>query len=128
MHLAGVLDLAAETARVEKELAKLDQDLAGVERKLANPELRRSKAPAEVVEKDRARAEELREKRGKLEAHRAMLSGTEANLARRDTMENQNEPTPVAEIPVAAPAPVQPVAVTACSRRRACDVCRLNRR
>jgi valyl-tRNA synthetase len=104
VHLAGVLDLAAESARIEKELAKVDQDLAGIERKLANPEFVQ-KAPQEVVEKDRARADELREKRGKLEAHRAMLSPTEANLARRDTMENQNEPKPVVE---AAPAPVQP--------------------
>jgi valyl-tRNA synthetase len=105
VHLAGVLDMAAETVRVEKELAKLDQDLAGIERKLGNPEFVR-KAPADVVDKDRARADELREKRGKLEAHRAMLSGTEANLARRDNVENQNEPKPVAES--AAPAPVQP--------------------
>jgi valyl-tRNA synthetase len=105
VHLAGVLDLAAETARVEKELSRLEQDLAGIERKLANAEFVR-KAPAEVVDKDRARADELREKRGKLDAHRAMLSGTEANLARRDNVENQNEPKPVTES--AAPAPVQP--------------------
>ncbi len=113
--LAGVLDLVAETARVEKELAKVDQDLAGIERKLGNPDFVR-KAPADVVDKDRARAEELREKRGKLEAHRAMLSGTEANLARRDTMENQNEPKPVESeaaapvqpAPAAAPAPAAP--------------------
>ena len=107
LHLAGVLDLSAEVARVEKELARLDQDLAGIERKLANPSFVQ-KAPAEVVEKDRARADELREKRGKLEAHRAMLSGTEANPARRDTMENQIPPMPVAEIPAAEPAPVEP--------------------
>ena len=55
-------------------------------------------APPEVVEKDRARAEELREKRGKLEAHRAMLSGTAgppaADPARREPMENENPQNP----------------------------------
>jgi len=105
VHLAGVVDLAAEVARVDKELERLEEDLAGIDRKLKNPDFIR-KAPVEVVDKDRARADELREKRGKLEAHRAMLSGTEANPARRDTMENQNEPKPVAES--AAPAPVEP--------------------
>jgi len=107
LYLAGVLDLAAEIARVEKELTRLDQDLSGIEGKLANPSFVQ-KAPAEVVEKDRARAGELREKRGKLEAHRAMLSGTEANTARRDTMENQIPPMPVAEMSAAEPAKVEP--------------------
>ena len=65
-----------------------------IERKLANPSFV-EKAPPEVVEKDRARAEELREKRGKLEAHRAMLSDTldspAANPGRREPMENENQ-------------------------------------
>ncbi|BDG01623.1 valine--tRNA ligase [Anaeromyxobacter oryzae] len=104
--LAGVIDLAAETARVEKEIAKVEQDLAGIERKLQNPSFVQ-KAPPEVVEKDRARAEELREKRGKLDAHRAMLSGSEANPARRDSMENQNEPKTTNDTPADA-APAQP--------------------
>jgi len=95
--LVGAIDLAAELARIDKEIAKLDGDLSGIEKKLANPSFVQ-KAPAEVVEKDRARADELREKRGKLHAHRAMLSGTVdspgANPGRRESMENQNEQNP----------------------------------
>jgi valyl-tRNA synthetase len=92
--LAGAVDLAAESARIDKEVAKLEQDLATLEKKLANPSFVQ-RAPAEVVEKDRARAAELREKRGKLEAHRAMLSGTldspDADPGRREPMENENQ-------------------------------------
>jgi valyl-tRNA synthetase len=99
--LAGVIDLGAELARVDKEVAKVDSDLAGIDRKLQNPAFVQ-KAPPEVVEKDRARAEELREKRSKLEAHRAMLSGSEPNPARRDTVETQNEQKPTQETPAAA--------------------------
>jgi valyl-tRNA synthetase len=95
--LAGAVDVGAESARIDKEIAKLDADLAGITRKLANPAFV-EKAPPEVVEKDRARAEELREKRGKLLAHRAMLSATVdspgANPGRRESMENQNEQNP----------------------------------
>jgi valyl-tRNA synthetase len=74
--LAGAIDVAAESARIAKEVGKVEADLAGIERKLANPSFV-ERAPAEVVEKDRARAEELREKRRKLEAHRDMLAETE---------------------------------------------------
>jgi valyl-tRNA synthetase len=92
--LAGAVDVAAETARISKDIEKVEQDLAGIERKLANPSFV-AKAPPEVVEKDRARADELREKRGKLEAHRAMLSGTldlpGASPGRREPMENENQ-------------------------------------
>ncbi len=59
--LAGAIDVQAELGRIDKEFAKLEQDLAGIEKKLANPNFVQ-KAPAEVVEKDRARADELREK------------------------------------------------------------------
>jgi valyl-tRNA synthetase len=92
--LAGAVDLAAESARITKEIDKVEQDLASIDRKLANPAFVQ-KAPPEVVEKDRARADELREKRGKLEAHRAMLSGTVdspgADPGRRESMENENQ-------------------------------------
>ncbi|HEY6001616.1 MAG TPA: valine--tRNA ligase [Anaeromyxobacter sp.] len=95
--LAGAVDVGAELARIDKEISKLDADLTGIQKKLANPAFV-EKAPPEVVEKDRARAEELREKRGKLLAHRAMLSATVdspgANPGRRESMENQNEQNP----------------------------------
>jgi valyl-tRNA synthetase len=95
--LVGAIDVQAELARIDKELAKVDQDLGGIERKLANPSFVQ-KAPQEVVEKDRARVAELREKRGKLEAHRAMLSGAErtpaASATRREPMETNNPQDP----------------------------------
>jgi valyl-tRNA synthetase len=95
--LAGAVDLAAESARIDKELAKLDADVAGIARKLENPSFVQ-KAPPEVVEKDRARADELREKRGKLLAHRAMLSAPAdspgANPGRREPMQNENSQNP----------------------------------
>ncbi len=72
--LAGVIDLAAETARIDREVARVDGDLAGLERKLATPSFV-ERAPAEVVEKDRARAAALREAREKLTRHRAVLAG-----------------------------------------------------
>jgi valyl-tRNA synthetase len=98
--LVGAVDLAAEGARIAKEIAKVEGELGGLERKLANPSFVQ-KAPAEVVEKDRARQAELVEKKRKLEAHRAMLSppdpDPDPNSARRqamEIMENQNEQKP----------------------------------
>jgi len=72
--LAGVVDMAAETGRIDKELAKVEADLAGLTKRLGN-EAFVAKAPPEVVEKDRARVEELQGKKQKLLAHRAMLGG-----------------------------------------------------
>jgi valyl-tRNA synthetase len=91
--LTGVVDIAAETARIQKEMAKVDGDLAGIEKKLANPSFV-EKAPAEVVEKDRARAEELREKKRKLEAHLALLSGE--GEAEVEAPTGPSTPTPTA--------------------------------
>ncbi|CAM2061346.1 Valine--tRNA ligase [Desulfovibrionales bacterium] len=64
--LAGAIDFNAELARLDKELVKLDKELAGVECKLAKKSFA-VKAPAELVKKERARAVELVDKRGKLE-------------------------------------------------------------
>ncbi|MGO9066489.1 MAG: valine--tRNA ligase [Myxococcaceae bacterium] len=59
--LAGLLDLSEERARLGKELVRLETDLAGLRRKLDNPSFV-AKAPAEVVEKDRARVAELEQR------------------------------------------------------------------
>jgi valyl-tRNA synthetase len=74
--LAGAIDFAAEGARIDKELARIQGDLDGLEKKLENPNFV-ARAPAEVVEKDRARVEELKQGREKLGAHRkALAAGT----------------------------------------------------
>ncbi|HJR18578.1 MAG TPA: valine--tRNA ligase [Actinomycetota bacterium] len=52
--LAGLLDLDAERARLQKEIGALEADANGVRRKLANRDFV-SKAPEEVVEQQRER-------------------------------------------------------------------------
>jgi valyl-tRNA synthetase len=63
--LAGLLDLDEERARLRKEIARVESDLAALSRKLENPTFV-ARAPAEVVEKDRARVAELEGRRAKL--------------------------------------------------------------
>ncbi|HET9551795.1 MAG TPA: valine--tRNA ligase [Anaeromyxobacteraceae bacterium] len=106
--LAGVIDVAAETARIDKELAKVAGDLALLEKKLSNPNFV-ERAPAEVVAKDRARVEELREAQLKLQNHRALLLGA-ADTREETTMETTppSTPTPTPETAPAAPAPAAP--------------------
>ncbi len=65
--LTGAVDFEAELARIAKELAKIDKDLEQINRKLGNPAFV-DKAPAEIVEKERAKAAELTDARQKLTA------------------------------------------------------------
>jgi valyl-tRNA synthetase len=65
MPLAGLIDLGAETLRLNKELAKLDGEIGGVERKLANTEFI-AKAPEEVIEENRERIAEARARQVKI--------------------------------------------------------------
>ncbi|MBI5040142.1 MAG: class I tRNA ligase family protein, partial [Gammaproteobacteria bacterium] len=72
--MAGLIDKAAELARLDKEIAKREQEVERTEAKLANSSFV-DKAPAEVVEKERAKVEDvkaaltsLREQRGKIAA------------------------------------------------------------
>ena len=63
LPLAGMIDLAAEKARLQKEIEGAQGQIARIEAKLQNEQFT-SKAPAKVVEKERSN---LAEYRGKLE-------------------------------------------------------------
>ena len=65
--LEGLVDFEKEKKRLAGRLEKAEAELAKIGKKLAN-ENYVSKAPEHIVEKDRARAAELEEVVGKLEA------------------------------------------------------------
>ncbi len=70
--LAELVDLAKEKARMEKDLAKKKGELQGLETKLGNPGFV-NKAPANVVQAERERAENLRALVAKLEEQLATM-------------------------------------------------------
>ncbi len=63
--LAGLVDFAAEEARLGKEITKIDKDLSRVQAKLGNDDFLH-KAPAEVVQKEKDKAAALSGKLAKL--------------------------------------------------------------
>ena len=65
LPLADVMDLDAERARLEKEIDKLDGLVKKVEAKLANEKFT-ANAPADVVEKERDKKDEMMRTRAKL--------------------------------------------------------------
>jgi valyl-tRNA synthetase len=60
--LEGLIDVAKECARLRTELAALEKQLGALEARLENPGFM-SRAPAQVVESERAKAEEWRSRR-----------------------------------------------------------------
>jgi valyl-tRNA synthetase len=68
----GLIDVAAEQRRLEKEIGKVAGELAGVTAKLGNPQFV-ERAPEEVVEKERAREARLRERQVTLDRGIARL-------------------------------------------------------
>jgi len=57
--MKGLIDKDAELARLEKEIQRIEKDLPRVEGKLNDPSFA-AKAPAQVVEKERAKLAEMR--------------------------------------------------------------------
>lgn len=67
LPLVGVVDLQQELSRLMKEINKLDGEIARAEGKLKNVGFL-AKAPEEVVTEERAKVEEYRQKRDKVQA------------------------------------------------------------
>jgi len=65
LPLKGVIDLAAEKARLEKEKAKAEAEIARIDAKLGNPKFVANADP-EVVEADREKREEVGARRTKI--------------------------------------------------------------
>ena len=65
LPLKGVIDLAAEKARLDKEMAKADADIKRVDAKLGNDKFV-ANAPEEVVEEEREKREEAVARRAKI--------------------------------------------------------------
>lgn len=75
--IAGLVDVAAERERLAKEIARVEKELGGVTKKLANESFL-SRAPEEIVAKEREKASEL-------EGRRALLARGLERLAEVDS-------------------------------------------
>ena len=65
LPLKGVIDFAAEKARLEKEMTRVTSDIARIDAKLANADFVR-RAPEDVVEGEREKREEAETRRVKI--------------------------------------------------------------
>jgi valyl-tRNA synthetase len=74
LPLAGVIDVAAERARLAKEMAKADADIARVDAKLNNPNFV-ARAPEDVVEEEKEKREEALARKAKIAEALARLEG-----------------------------------------------------
>jgi valyl-tRNA synthetase len=74
MPLKGVVDLAAERARLEKELKKVADDIDRVDKKLGNADFM-ARAPEEVVDEQREKLAEAEDRRAKINEALERLKG-----------------------------------------------------
>ncbi|WNF35935.1 valine--tRNA ligase [Bacillaceae bacterium IKA-2] len=72
LPLAGLLDIDAEIARLEKEVKNLDNEVERVQKKLSNQGFV-AKAPAKVIEEEKAKEQDYLEKRVTVQARIAEL-------------------------------------------------------
>ncbi|HVV42224.1 MAG TPA: valine--tRNA ligase [Nitrobacter sp.] len=72
LPLKGVIDLAAERARLDKEIAKADADIERVDAKLANEKFV-ANAPEEIVEEEKEKREAAMARKAKLIEAQARL-------------------------------------------------------
>ena len=73
LPLAGVIDVAAEQARLSKTLAKLDKEISGLAGRLNNPKFVAS-APEDIVEENRENLARAEDEAAKLRAALARLA------------------------------------------------------
>ncbi|MFI0463913.1 valine--tRNA ligase [Saccharopolyspora sp. 5N102] len=74
LDLSGAVDVAAERKRLAKDLAVAEKELAGTDKKLNNPAFL-DKAPADVVDKIKARRETAQADIARINARLAALPG-----------------------------------------------------
>jgi valyl-tRNA synthetase len=74
LPLKGVIDLAAERARLTKEMQKADADITRVDAKLGNTNFV-ARAPEEVVEEEKEKREEALARKGKIAEALERLKG-----------------------------------------------------
>ena len=73
LPLAGVIDIAAEVARLAREIEKCDKEIETIDKKMANKSFV-ERAPVEIVEENRDRRIAFVERREKLVAALAQIS------------------------------------------------------
>ncbi|WP_397326962.1 valine--tRNA ligase [Paenibacillus oceani] len=74
LPLAGLIDISQEVARLEKEIQTLTAEVERVDKKLANEGFV-AKAPAKVIEEEKAKRSDYADKREKVLARLAELKG-----------------------------------------------------
>jgi len=82
LPLEGVVDAEAESRRLSAEIEKADKYLAGVGRKLRSVEFM-TRAPREVVERQKAQREEVLERKAKLETLLKAVTETRRSAAKK---------------------------------------------